>query len=337
MEKPVVSRHGAKGGRFIDGMYTTNHELAYVKGITIIQDTGIFSNHDLVISKIDLGIEKFTISNEKEERFDYKQIMNIPVFYKQGHDHPTLSENVFKGADFRHHSELYHQLQEIVEDQQFDFMGKISDVKATLENLKRDIIERTKSTINPEEQEAGKLVNRLLVDAICINNASTQIFDIIRDICRQAQLTNKVNIIPSAAHQRKRTAIATEKIMPNISSAPIAKHINDAIKRAQNIYQRLKIAVKVCTTHQQLKKHSDQWYKSRNKVWTRCKRLANQQTLFIEALRKTIQIIQEVADDRVHHITSLKVSRNKKIFDNVNEYQTLAIEHQGREEYDNFI
>lgn len=188
-------------------------------------------------------------------------------------------------------------------------MEKISDVKATLENLKRDIIEQTKSTINPEEQEVGKLVQRLLADAICINNASTQIFDIIRDICRQAQLTNKVNIIPSAAHQRKRMAIATEKIMPNISSAPIAKQINDAIKRARNIYQRLKIAVKVCTTHQQLKKHSDQWYKSRNKVWTRCKRLANQQALFIEALRKTIQIIQEVADDRDHHITSLEASR----------------------------
>jgi hypothetical protein len=49
-------------------------------------------------------------------------------------------------------------------------MEKISDVKATLENLKRDIIERTKSTINPEEQEVGKLVQRLLADAICINN-----------------------------------------------------------------------------------------------------------------------------------------------------------------------
>jgi len=100
MEKPVESRHGAKGGRFIDGMYTTNQELAYVKGITIIQDTGIFSDHDLVISKIDLGIEKFTMSNEKEERFDYKQILNIPVSYKQGHDHPTLSKMCSKGLTF---------------------------------------------------------------------------------------------------------------------------------------------------------------------------------------------------------------------------------------------
>jgi len=54
-----------RGGRFIDGMYTTNRDLIHVTGITIVQDTGIPSDHDMVISKIELGIENFNISNKK--------------------------------------------------------------------------------------------------------------------------------------------------------------------------------------------------------------------------------------------------------------------------------
>jgi hypothetical protein len=81
-------------------MYTTNRDLIHVTGITIVQDTGILSDHDMVISKIELGIEKFNISNKKEERFDFRQIMNIPVVLKTGSDHPTINENVFHGADF---------------------------------------------------------------------------------------------------------------------------------------------------------------------------------------------------------------------------------------------
>jgi hypothetical protein len=41
MERPIISRHGSKGGRFIDGMYTTKQGLTQVTGITVIQDTGI--------------------------------------------------------------------------------------------------------------------------------------------------------------------------------------------------------------------------------------------------------------------------------------------------------
>jgi hypothetical protein len=48
MERPIIFRHGSKGGRFIDGMYITKQELTQVTGITIIQDTGIYSDHDLV-------------------------------------------------------------------------------------------------------------------------------------------------------------------------------------------------------------------------------------------------------------------------------------------------
>jgi hypothetical protein len=64
MEKPIISRHGTKGGRFIDGTYTCIQGMEKVTGITIVKDTGINSDHDLVISKLDLGIEKFQVSNE---------------------------------------------------------------------------------------------------------------------------------------------------------------------------------------------------------------------------------------------------------------------------------
>ncbi len=49
LPKPIISRHGSKGGRFIDGMYTLKQALPYILGITIVMDTGIYSDHDLII------------------------------------------------------------------------------------------------------------------------------------------------------------------------------------------------------------------------------------------------------------------------------------------------
>jgi len=72
-----TSRHGSKGGRFIDGMYASQHSLASILGIAIIQDAGVLSDHDLIISNIDLGIEHYHPNKEKTERIDFKSIMNI--------------------------------------------------------------------------------------------------------------------------------------------------------------------------------------------------------------------------------------------------------------------
>jgi hypothetical protein len=72
--------------------------LPHVTGITIIQDTGIFSDHYMIISKCDFGIEKFEIFKDKEERIDFHCIMNISMVVKQGHDHPSLNNDVYKGA-----------------------------------------------------------------------------------------------------------------------------------------------------------------------------------------------------------------------------------------------
>jgi hypothetical protein len=211
MDKPVISRHGSKGGRFIDGMYTTTHDLIHVIGIIIIQDTGILSDHDLVISKIELGIEKFNMSMAKEERFDFRQIMNIPVALQKGHDHPTLNENVYHGADFYHHKNLYWQIQEIVDEPQFGFLDKISTVLKTLEQLEQTIITRTELTITPEEEKSGKLVQRLPEDAMCINNASLKIFEVIKDICRKVHLASMVSVLPAASLHKKNRLLLRRK------------------------------------------------------------------------------------------------------------------------------
>ena len=90
---------------------TCSQGMEKVTGISIINDTGINSDHVLVISKIDLGIKNFEIRKEHEERIDYKSIMNIPFSIKTGDTHPTISGNVYKGIDFRLHVKLYEKIQ----------------------------------------------------------------------------------------------------------------------------------------------------------------------------------------------------------------------------------
>lgn len=133
MDKPVTSRHGSKGGRFLDGMYTFPQYLPIITGISIIQDTGIFSDHDLVINKCDLGLQVFCISKEKEERFDFRQIMAIPVSFQKDQDHPTLREDVFKGIEYKNHAKLLELLNQVCADPQYDIMNQITTVKNQLE------------------------------------------------------------------------------------------------------------------------------------------------------------------------------------------------------------
>jgi hypothetical protein len=52
-------------------MYTSDKGLPFVQGITIMQDTGILSDHDMVISKIDRGIETLISATSKEERINF--------------------------------------------------------------------------------------------------------------------------------------------------------------------------------------------------------------------------------------------------------------------------
>jgi hypothetical protein len=63
----------------------------------------------------------------------------------------------------------------------------------------------------------------------------------------------------------------------------------------------------------------------------------NSATTFHDSIRETILICQETAKDRQNHINAIENARNKKVFDNLSEYQTYVIEHQGKEQYDEFI
>jgi hypothetical protein len=132
MSKPIISRHGAKGGRFIDGMYTDLQGMQHIQGITIAHDTEIFSDHSLVITKMELGLKKYTISQAKEERVDYRRIMNTPVVTPPGHDHTILNENVFKGTYFREHAKLYNTLQKIANDPALPFKKEIKNIHQQL-------------------------------------------------------------------------------------------------------------------------------------------------------------------------------------------------------------
>jgi hypothetical protein len=67
MDKPIISRHGTKGGPCIDGMFTCMQGIEKITGISIKNDTGINSDHAMVITKIHLGMDNFRINNQREE------------------------------------------------------------------------------------------------------------------------------------------------------------------------------------------------------------------------------------------------------------------------------
>ena len=139
-------------------MYTCSQGLQKITGISLIEDTGTNSDHVLVLSKIDLGIEIFQASKEQEERVDFKRIMNIPMWYKPGEQHPSINQNVYKGADFRMHVKLYDDIQEVIHDASNGFLKIIQDIHDQMQQLEIKVIQRTKNTISIEEQLNGKLI-----------------------------------------------------------------------------------------------------------------------------------------------------------------------------------
>jgi dGTP triphosphohydrolase len=104
-------------------------------------------------------------------------------------------------------------------------------------------------------------------------------------------------------------------------------------KRKRSMYQRIKILIRALLRHRNLQKHSCQWQLSKKKIVQYLQRLFNRQKPFCDS----ITICYEFTEDRKKHMTAIEHSRNKKIFDNLNEYQTYAIEHQGKYEYENLI
>lgn len=337
LDKPIISRHGTKGGRFLDGMYTSSSGLPNVLGIQIVHDAGVNSDHDLVINKLDFGIKKFQMSREKEERFNFQKIINIPVLKKPGEDHPSLNYSVFKGNEFRLQEQLYNELQSIVSDPEHRFMHRLEDIRSKLEQCELDVIERTKRLITPEDQANGKLIPRTPEDAALINETSAAFFTLLNDICREANLASMVRVLkppPGAINKRD---IASEKIIPGICSIAISRQIDDSIKRNRSILQRLGILINDITAQQRETSLNELRKKATNKLIKSLKRFLRQQKPFLESIAATNLICQQIQEDRRNHIASISRARNKVIFDSHNEYQAFAIDIHGRQEYNTFV
>ncbi len=230
MPKPITSRHGTKGGRFIDGMYTNKQGLQYVMGITFISDTGIFSDHDLVITKCDLGLQLFKLNNAKEERIDFRSILNIPITWKENATHPSIADSVFKGIQFQQHAALYNRLQQVCKKPEYRITTKIEQILQWLEDYEKILIHRTQTTIDIQEQCRGKLIRRTLQDAEFLNNVSKSFFEVVYDVCRHAELARMVNIIPLAAKKALKQSVISDKIMPGTGSLPFTKQVDDTNK-----------------------------------------------------------------------------------------------------------
>ena len=341
LEKPIISRTGSKGGRFIDGMYACKQGLQKITGISIVHDSGINSDHRLVINKIDLGMEEFQISKDKEERIDFRSIMNIPVHLKPGYDHPCLNDTCFKGTDFRMQADLYKELQNIANDPSKGYLATMTNIKSQLERLETAIISTTKETISPEEQIAGKLIPRTPQDAAELMSASSQFFEVINNICRDANLAKKVYVLPKSAISSQKRAVAKEKTMPGISSLAVTKKLDDTIKRSRRIRQRIAILLKEIHRMQHLlrstKPNEKLIKKTEKRTRINVRRLLKHREALSNSITDTIATCTSVSDERKHHIHAIESARNKQIFDADNKYVDSIIASPEFNEHHQFI
>eukprot|EP00590_Aulacoseira_subarctica_P005294 CAMPEP_0172416722 /NCGR_PEP_ID=MMETSP1064-20121228/3216_1 /TAXON_ID=202472 /ORGANISM="Aulacoseira subarctica , Strain CCAP 1002/5" /LENGTH=1681 /DNA_ID=CAMNT_0013154579 /DNA_START=343 /DNA_END=5384 /DNA_ORIENTATION=- len=333
MEQPITSRHGSKGGRFIDGMYSLQAGLEKILGISIIQDSGILSDHDLVISSLDLGIEHYLPNKEKEERIDFKSIMNIPVTVKANADHPTLNDRVYKGMDFTRHAKLYSCLQDTCYDPEHQFDNSIGKILTEFRAFESTIIERTKATITTMEQNDGKLLPRTKEDANRLNDLSSQFFTLIHSICREADLSSKVPIVQASSLQSKRNKIKQGKELPGVTSFVLSKSIDQAVKRCRRLHQRSALLSKAVRILLRANNEA-QFNHGKQRVMQCMKRFLRQQEPCSNDILSLITIYQEVETDRKNHITSIETARGQHIFDNQCEFSTFLLETHGKSEFE---
>jgi hypothetical protein len=113
----------------------------------------------LVVSNIDLGIQKIELSTDREERIDFRRIMNIPMHIKCGETHPSLNTNIYKGADFRVHAQLYDAIQKACKDPNKNYMNKIIELQTGLQELELNVIAKTKANKSEENQKMANSSN----------------------------------------------------------------------------------------------------------------------------------------------------------------------------------
>jgi hypothetical protein len=113
----------------------------------------------LVVSNIDLGIQKIELSTDREERIDFRRIMNIPMHIKCGETHPSSNTNIYKGADFRVHAQLYDAIQKACKDPNKNYMNKIIELQTGLQELELNVIAKTKANKSEENQKMANSSN----------------------------------------------------------------------------------------------------------------------------------------------------------------------------------
>ena len=72
-----------------------------------------------------------------------------------------------------------------------------------------------------------------------LNTSSKQFFILINDICHALDLASMLPIIPSNSLKCKKLDVASEKVMPGFASHAVSKRIDDSVKRARSISQRI--------------------------------------------------------------------------------------------------
>jgi hypothetical protein len=90
MENPIDSWHGSKGVSFIDGMYTSSFGLPNILGISIIQDSGIHSDHDLGSTWESSNIKSI---KTKKNNFTLKALCTFQSSWNQVIWLPTMETN----------------------------------------------------------------------------------------------------------------------------------------------------------------------------------------------------------------------------------------------------
>jgi hypothetical protein len=262
--------------------------------------------------------------------------MNIPMKIQPKSDHPSLNENIYKGNDYQQHAALLSLLHKIVHDPDSNIMERIENIHNKLCNFEHKIIERTKVNITREDQNRGKLINRLPSDAQFINEISAQ-FDVIQDVCHRAKLARSVHVISAAAQRSRKKSITTEKLMPGIASVPITIQIDDAYKRAKNMHQRMQILSRAVNNLSKAQTGHRNYQYAKKSIDKTLKKVRMLQQPNKTSLDKVCSIYHEIAEDRLAHIQAIEHARNKKIYDQACEYQTYVLEIQGKEEHDTYI
>jgi hypothetical protein len=125
-----------------------------------------------------------------------------------------------------------------------NFLDTITAIQGQLQKLENNVIAHKKISITREDLIAGKLVQQTIHDAIIINDACNQFFTLLNDICHEVELAAIVPIIPSHSFSAKEADIASGKIMQGVSSIAIEKQLDDAVKNAKSIHQRVLLLLK---------------------------------------------------------------------------------------------